>query len=486
MNKKIVVYFLGWVLLIEAASMIVPCIISVIAGENDVWPWFLVSMGISAVPGVLLIRKKLRSGHFFAKEGFVLTALGWLILSLVGALPFFLSGRIPNYVDALFETASGFTTTGSSILSEVEAIGKGLLFWRSFTHWIGGMGVLVLILAIVPQGGGDKMQIMKAESPGPSVTKLVPRVRETALILYLIYFGMTTLAIISYFASGMPLFDAICIGFGTAGTGGFTVRNEGMLHYNTVSQVLVTVWMILFGVNFNAYYLMVRRKWKEAFTIEEVFVYVGIIVVATMLLTIGVMFTPGQGKEGGFFYSLHHASFTLASIISTTGFSTLDFHQWPEYARTILVMVMCIGACAGSTGGGFKVSRVILLFKEAKNELHLLVHPNAVRAVKLNRKTVDAQTLRSVNHYLILYVAIFAFSVLLVSIDGFDFTTNFSSVAATLNNIGPGLSSVGPTGNYSGFSIFSKLVLTFDMIAGRLELLPLLLLFSRKTWSKHY
>ena len=485
MNKKIVVYFLGWVLLTESVSMVIPCIISMIAGENDVWPWFLLSIAVSALPGLLLIRKKFRSGHFFAKEGFVLTALGWLILSLVGALPFFLSGRIPSYIDALFETASGFTTTGSSILSDVEAIGKGLLFWRSFTHWVGGMGVLVLILAIVPQGGGDKMQIMKAESPGPSVSKLVPRVRETALILYLIYIGMTVVMILSYFLSGMPLFDSVCIGFGTAGTGGFAVRNTGMAHYGAVSQLLITIWMILFGVNFNAYYLMVRRKWKEAFTIEEVFVYLGIIPVSIGILTFGVMQT-GEGQAGGFLYSLHHASFTLASIISTTGFTTVNFDFWPAFGRSLLVIVMCIGACAGSTGGGIKVSRVILLFKEAKNELHLLVHPNAVRPVKLNGKTVDAGTLRSVNHYLIIYVSVFVLSVLLISFNGFDLTTNFTSVAATLNNIGPGLSQVGPVSNYSGFSVFSKLVLTFDMIAGRLELLPMLLLFSKKIWSRHY
>ena len=486
MNGKIVVYFLGWVLLIEGVSLAIPCLISLILNEGDVWPWFLVTMAISVVPGLIAIRKKNRSGHFYAREGFLVTALGWILLSLIGALPFFLSGRIPNYMDALFETASGFTTTGSSVLSDVEALGKGLLFWRSFTHWIGGMGVLVLILAIMPHGGGESMQIMKAESPGPSVSKLVPRVRETALFLYLIYFGMTALAILSYFISGMPLFDAVCIGFGTAGTGGFTVRNSGMGDYSYVSQILITIWMILFGVNFSAYYLMVRRKWKESFSIEEVFVYLGIIVLATALLTIGVRMTEGQGGTHGFFYSLHHASFTLASIISTTGFSTVNFDVWPGFARAILLIVMCIGACAGSTGGGFKVSRLIILVKEAKNELHYLVHPKSVRVVKLNGKPVESSTLRSVNNYFILYVAVFAVSVLLISFNGFDFATNFSAVAATLNNIGPGLSIVGPYGNFSSFSTFSKIVLTFDMIAGRLELLPMLLIFHKNIWSKHF
>lgn len=484
MNFWIIAYFLGWILEVEAVSMVIPMIISAVLGENDVWPWFLLLIVILAPVGLILTRKRFRKGNFYVREGYAATGLGWIALSVFGALPFFLSGRIPNFVDALFETASGFTTTGSSVLSDVEALGKGLLFWRSFTHWLGGMGVLVLILAILPMNGGYHMQLMKAESPGPSVSKLVPRVMDTAKMLYLIYIVMTATMIITYLISGMPLFDALCIGFGTAGTGGFSVRNTGMWDYGRASQILITIWMYLFGVNFNFYYLMMRKKWKDALKMEEVRVYIGIILVN--LLIISLVIWRFNYRAEGYGYSLQHAAFTIGSLMSSTGFSTVDFDKWPELTRLMCVLLMFIGACAGSTGGGLKVSRCLLLFKEGRKEMHMLFHPQSIRPIKLEGKVVEHATLRSASNYFIIYVMLFVVSFLLISIDGHDFTTNFTAVLATLNNIGPGLNAVGATQNFAIYSIPSKLVLTFCMLAGRLELLPMLMLLYPKTWTKHY
>ena len=482
MNYKAVFYYLGWVLLLEAVTMVIPCLIAVFSGENDVWPWFLACIAVAAVPGAFMSRKRNRTGSFYAREGYVITALSWLILSLIGAMPFFLSGRIPSFVDALFEIVSGFTTTGSTILADVEALGFGLLFWRSFSHWIGGMGVLVLILAIMPTNSAYNLQILKAESPGPSVSKLVPRVRQTAVALYLIYMGLTLAAMICYVITGMPVFDAVCIAFGTAGTGGFTVRNEGMACYSMVSQGFITFFMLLFGVNFSIYHLIIRRRFKAAFKTEDLYWYLGILFAGILIIAVSLL----ARQEGSVFYVLHHTVFTAVSIMTTTGFSTLDFSTWPEIAKMMLLLLMCIGACAGSTGGGMKVSRVAILLKEAVRELKCLIHPNSVQSVKFGGKPVEAGVLRSVNRYLIIYVLVFMVSVLLISLDGFDYATNFSAVAATFNNIGPGLSLVGPTAHYGSFSILSKLVLTFDMLAGRLEILPMLLLLYPGTWKKHF
>ena len=490
MNLRIVAYLIGWVLKIEAVAMVIPGIVSMIYKE-DTWYWFLICAAVSGVLGVFLSRKKNRQGNFYSREGYAGTALSWILMSVVGAFPFFLSGRIPHYMDALFEIVSGFTTTGASVLSDVESLGRGLLFWRSFSHWLGGMGVLVLLLAILPFSGGNQMVIMKAESPGPQVSKLVPRVRDTAFILYGIYTVMTVVMIITYLISGMNFFDAVCIAFGTAGTGGFCVRNDGMASYNNVSIVLAIFWMLAFGVNFNIYYLILNRKWKDALKSEELRAYLSIFLTAAVIMTI-VTFISVYSKENegakAFFLSLRDSAFTAASIQTTTGFSTADFSVWPIVCRWIILLLMVFGASAGSTGGGIKISRIVLLIKEAKSELHYLIHPNAVRPVKFEGKVVDRTVLRSLNSYVVIYLAILIISVFIVSLDpaSKDFETAYSAVLATYNNIGPGLSIVSPLLNYGSFNILTKIVLIFDMIAGRLELLPMLILFNPNIWKRKY
>lgn len=484
MHFRTVFYYLGWILFVEAIAFMLPMIIAIVSGEGT-WPYFIISAALSGGLGFLFNRIGSKNGEFYVREGYAVTAIGWILLSLIGALPFRLSGRIPFFIDALFETVSGFTTTGSSILTDVEALGKGLLFWRSFSHWLGGMGVLVFILAILPSGSGYSMQIMRAESPGPDVSKFVPKVTDTAKVLYLIYILMTVLMILSYLISGMPLFDAVCIGVGTAGTGGFAIRNTGMGDYNTVSQSLITIWMILFGVNFNVYYLFLNKKFKEALKSEEVRVYFGIIIVSLILLTLTTYFANYRSE--GLYYSFHHSAFTVGAIITTTGFGTVDFSEWPEFSKLIILILMFVGACAGSTGGGMKVSRYIILFKQAKKELHMLIHPQAVRLVRFEGKPVEHSVQRSLNNYCIMYLFIFVLSLLIVSINGYDFMTSFSAVASAMNNIGPGLTKmIGPVGSFANFSTASKIVFIFDMLAGRLELLPMILLFYPRTWTRHY
>lgn len=479
MNFSMIVYVLAWVLQIEGISMVLPLICALIYRESTALTLFLVG-GVSWMVGKLLSLRKPKKIAFYAREGFVAVAGCWLVLSIVGALPFYLSGRIPSFVDALFEIVSGFTTTGSSILSDVEALGKGLIFWRSFSHWMGGMGVLVLVLTVLPLGGGYNMMIMKAESPGPDVSKMVPRVADTAKALYKIYFVMTVVAIIAFLLSGMPLFDALCIGFGTAGTGGFAIRNSGMADYSMLSQFLITIFMILFGVNFNVFYLLQQKKLREAWQCEEMRAYFLIIAASTIFLAFSNLSICG----GQFLYSLHHSFFTVGSIITTTGFGTLDFTLWSQPAQMVLLFLMFSGACAGSTGGGIKVSRLLIMFKEVGKELHVLIHPEAVKHIRLEGKSLEHSVVRSVNCYLIMYCLIYLISVFIISFDGFDFITNFSAVAATFNNIGPGLGLVGPNSNFGSYSVLSKLVLTFDMLAGRLEILPMLILFSPKMWRK--
>ena len=434
---------------------------------------------LCVLAGFLLTRKRIKNKSMYAKEGFVTVALCWITLSAFGALPFVFAGAIPSYTDALFEVVSGFTTTGSSILTDVEALPKCLLFWRSFTHWIGGMGVLVFVMAILPLAGGNNMYLMKAESPGPSVGKLVPKVRGTAGLLYGMYIGLSVVQLLLLLLGGMPLFDALCTTFGTAGTGGFGVRNDSMASYSAYLQAVVTVFMILFGVNFNAYYLLLKKRVKPAFRMEEVRAYFGIIAAAILLITINIseMFPNVR-------MAFHHAAFQVGTIITTTGFATTDFNLWPSFSKTILVLLMFIGACAGSTGGGIKVSRIVILFKSILKELDYVVHPHNIKKLKMDGRVVEHSVVRSVNVFLASYMMIFAASLLLISLDNFDFTTNFTAVAATMNNIGPGLELVGPTGNFSEFSNFSKLVLTFDMLVGRLELFPLLILFTKNTWTK--
>ncbi len=397
----------------------------------------------------------------------------------MGAVPFVLSGAIPDPVHALFEAVSGFTTTGASILASVEDVPKGILFWRSFTHWIGGMGVLVFLLTLLPMTGGSHMSLMKAESPGPSVSRLVPKVQSTAKILYEIYVGLTVLEIIMLLLGRMPLFDALTLSFGTAGTGGFGVRNDSVAGYSVYCQVVITVFMILFGINFNAYFFLLLKKFRSAFRMEEVRAYLGIIAAAILLITLNIW-----KLYGNVLTAFQQSAFQVASIITTTGYSTADFDRWPEVSRTVLVMLMFIGACSGSTGGGIKVSRIVILVKTIAKEIETYLHPDVVIKVRMDGKSVDHPVVRATNVFMVAYLILFAVSVLLVAFDNLDLVTNFTAVAATLNNIGPGLAKVGPTANFSVYSNRSLLVLTFDMLAGRLELFPLLVLFARGTWKK--
>ena len=401
-------------------------------------------------------------------------SLSWILLSVMGAVPFVLSGYIPNPIDALFETVSGFTTTGASILSNVEQLPKCLLFWRSFTHWIGGMGVLVFLLSVLPMVGGSHMNLMKAESPGPIVSRLVPKVQMTAKLLYQIYLGMTILEAVILILGKMPIFDAITITVGTAGTGGFAIRNDSLASYTAFQKNVVTVFMILFGVNFNFYFFLLMRKMGQAFKMQEVRAYFLIIASAIGIITVNTVALCGNALQ----------AFQVGSIITTTGYATVDFDKWPQLSRTIMVLLMFIGACAGSTGGGIKVSRVLILLKSVKKELKQYLHPSAVEKIKMDGKIVEHEVVRSTNVFMVAYVLIFAVSVLLISLDEYDLVTNFTAVTATFNNIGPGLALVGQTGNFGFFSNFSKVVLIFDMLAGRLEIFPVLLLFSRETWKR--
>lgn len=477
MNTSIVRFILGYVLKIEAALLLLPCLTALIYRETEGFVYLgvaIVTVGI----GFLMTRRKPANSVFYLKEGCVATALSWIFLSFFGALPFYLTGEIPGIIDALFETVSGFTTTGASILNDVEALSHCSLFWRSFTHWIGGMGVLVFLLAVVPLSGGSNINLMRAESPGPSVGKFVPKVRSTARLLYLIYFSLTVIEIILLLIGSMPVFDAVTTAFGTAGTGGFAIKNSSMAGYSSYLQWVVTIFMILFGVNFNAYYILLFAGIKKALCIEEVHCYLLIILASISIIMINTFHLFGS-----FFETLRHVSFQVASIITTTGFATIDFDQWPQTSRSILVMLMFIGACAGSTGGGIKVSRIMVAVKTVAKELHSYIHPHSIRKIKIEGKPVDHDVVRSINVYLITFLMVFSASVLLLSLEGYNFVTNFTAVAATINNIGPGLELVGPTKNYSFFSSFSKLILIFDMLAGRLELFPLLLLFHPALWK---
>ena len=478
MNYSIIRYILCRVLEFQAMFLALPCLAALIYGEKEGWAYLLVLVSCLLLGGLGKLKKP-KSTVFYAREGFVAVSLSWILLSVTGALPLFLSGEFASYTDALFETISGLTTTGASILSDVEALSKCNLFWRSFTHWIGGMGVLVLILAILPLAGGYNMHLMRAESPGPTVGKLVPRVRHTARILYEMYIFLTVIQIILLLITGMSLFEAMTLSFGTAGTGGFGVLNSSIGSYSVVSQAVITIFMILFGVNFNVYYLIRARKPMQAFKHEEMRYYLGIILVAILLITVNI-----RGSFQSLFEALHHAAFQVASIITTTGYSTADFNLWPQFSKTILVILMFIGACAGSTGGGIKVSRVIIMLKMVKNELSHLIHPKRVRQVTCENRVVNKEILRSISVFFIAYIMIFGVSALLISLDNLDFTTNFTAVAATLNNIGPGLNEVGPASNFAVYSQPAKFVLMFDMLAGRLELFPLLLLFTPYTWKR--
>lgn len=463
------------------ALLVLPFLVALIYREYDSAEAFFMLILVSSIIGYLGSFKKPANTVIYAKEGFAITALAWIVVSMLGAVPFVVTGTIPNYIDACFETVSGFTTTGGSILTSVDQIEKSVQFWRTFTHWIGGMGVLVFLLAVVPMTDGYSMHLMRAESPGPVVGKIVPKVKDTAKILYLIYFGITVLEIICLKISGLSLYEAATITFSTVGTGGFAVTNAGINGYSTVSQAIIIVFMALCGVNFTVYYFLINRKPKEAFAIDEVKYYFGTMAVAASLIAINI-YRAGVLDSAGMCF--HHALFAVTSIMTTTGFGTLDFDKWPEFSRVILMGLACVGACAGSTGGGFKFSRALIIIRNARNELNFLVHPKSVKRVFMDGHTVEGTTVKSVSAYLGLYVITIIASVLLVSLDNFDYQTTITSVIATLNNIGPGLGMIGPMGNYSEFSYFSKIVLMFDMLAGRLELLPIFIVIKPKTWRR--
>ena len=479
MNYAMIRYIIGWILNFEAAFMSPSFVVGLIYREKSAWAIFATMLLclVIGVPMVLLKRPK--QAVFYAKDGFVSVGLSWVVLSVMGALPFVISGSIPHPVDALFETVSGFTTTGSSILSDVEALPKCMLFWRSFTHWVGGMGVLVFMLTILPMSGGYHMNLMRAESPGPSVERFVPTVKSTAKILYGIYICLSLLELLLLLVGKMPMFDALTLTFGTAGTGGFGIKNDSIGSYTTYQQTVITIFMILFGVNFNVYFLFLLKKIRQGLKNEELRAYLGIILGAILLITVNI-----AGKFGNPFLAFHHAAFQVGSIITTTGYSTVDFNTWPTFSKTVLVLLMFIGASAGSTGGGIKVSRIVILAKSVKKELKHYLHPHSISKIKMDGKPVEHEVVRSINVFLIAYLLIYAVSMLIVSLDNFDFTTTFTSVAATINNIGPGLDLVGPAANFGILSVPSKLVLVFDMLAGRLEIFPLLLLFVPDTWRK--
>lgn len=477
MNGSIIRYILGTLLKTESLLLLLPCVVAVIYRESEGWMYLLVA-ALCAILGILLTIRKPQNHVFYLKEGCVATSLSWLLISLTGCLPFIMTGEIPSFTDALFETISGFTTTGASILSDVEALSRCSTFWRSFTHWIGGMGVLVFILAVIPMSGGSNINLMRAESPGPSVGKLVPKIKSTARILYLIYLGMTLLEILFLVCGSMPLFDAVTISFGTAGTGGFGIRNDSIASYSPYLQWVVTIFMFLFGVNFNAYYYIIYRKFKKAFLVEEVRYYLIIALTATAVIFFSLLKT-----SAGAFKALTDAAFQVSSIMTTTGFSTVDFDTWSSVCKTTLLLLMFCGACAGSTGGGIKVSRLVIMIKTVIKEFQSYIHPKSIKKINFEGKPVEHDVVRSINVYFITFILILVTSVFLVSIEGRDFTTNFSAVLATLNNIGPGLSEVGPTCNFGILTGFSKWVLMFDMLAGRLELFPLLILFHPGLWK---
>ncbi len=479
MNRRMIIHILGVLLLAVAAFMLLPLAVSLIYKENTAL-CFLISIGITAAAGCGFLLVKPRSTTIFAKDGFVIVTFAWVLAGIFGSLPFIISGEIPHFIDALFETVSGFTTTGASILTDVEAMSKSLLFWRSFTHWIGGMGVLVFVMAVLPLvGGGGSIHLFRAESPGPDVTKLVPSGERTAKILYTIYFAMTIAEIVTLLLCGLPLFDAVTTAFGTAGTGGFGVKNDSIASYPISAQTVITIFMALFGVNFAVYYLICCRKVKDAFRNKELRVYLLIMLLATALLTFDI-----RGHYASTLEAFRHAAFQISSVMTTTGYATTDFNLWPELSKMIMLVVMCIGACAGSTGGGFKVSRIIILAKNAKNELMRLIHPRRVSVVMLDGHKVDDSAIRGTTTFLVAYIGILVFSVIAVSFDEHDILTNISSVIATLNNIGPGFNVVGATGNYSSFSVVSKLVLIADMLFGRLEIIPIILALTPASWKK--
>ncbi len=481
MNYPMIFNNLGKILLVEAALLVFPAIGAIVYGENTLLS-FALTIALLTVSVLLCFRKKAKKTNIYAKEGYVIVALSWILMSFFGAMPFFFSGHIPNFVDAFFETVSGFTTTGSTILTDVEALPKSLLFWRSFTHWIGGMGILVFVIAIMPKTESSSMHVMRAEVPGPTVGKLVSKLRASARILYGIYCVLTLVEIVLLFIGGMPLFDCIVNAFATAGTGGFGILSNSIEGYNSLyAEMVIAVFMLIFGVNFNLYYMILIKQGKQALKSEELRYYLGIVAASVIIIAVSLINTK-HGIADSFRYSF----FQVASIITTTGFSTTNFETWPMIAKFVLVFLMVIGACAGSTGGGIKVSRLIILIKSGLRDIKKAINPRSIETVKVDKHTVEESVVKSVSVFFATYILIAAASMFVVAIDGRDFTTTSTAVISCIGNIGPGLGAVGPYGNFADFSVLSKLVLCFDMLAGRLELIPMLMLFSPYAWARKY
>ena len=482
MNVKMMGKFISQIIAIEAAFMIPALLISLFYGETAAANGFLLTLGIMVVlVGVLYLSCRKAGKLFGAREGLVCVGFSWIILSLLGCLPFVISGAIPRYVDAFFEIVSGFTTTGASVVASVEDLDKGILYWRSFSHWLGGMGVLVFLLAVIPgnKGTGFTMHLLRAESPGPDVGKLVPKMKQTAMILYVIYIIMTVINFVFLLCGGMSWLDALCTAFGTAGTGGFGVKNDSLAGFSPYIQNVTTVFMFLFGINFSIYYLLLLREFRGVVKDEELRMYLGLALVSTILIAVNIRPLYGTLEE-----TIRHAAFQVSTIMTTTGYATTDFDLWPSFSKAILMMLMVIGASAGSTGGGFKCIRVLLLFKNLRRNIRQILNPQKVMVVRSNGKAVDEKVLSNTNAYLAAYVVIIIISTLLISLDGFDFETNFSAVLACFNNIGPGMAAVGPTCNFAAYSVFSKIILSVNMLAGRLEIFPILVLLSRSTWTR--
>ena len=482
MNYRMIFSILGKVLCVEAAFMLPALVISLCCGERAAVFGFALTVLLLAALGVPLALLRVKRKEIFARDGLVTVGLVWLTVSLLGALPFFFSRTIPSYIDALFETASGFTTTGATILTEIASLPRGILYWRSFTHWLGGMGVLVFLLILSPFGqgsGGEAMHLLRAESPGVKIAKLVPRMRRSTGILYLIYVGLTVIMFLFLIAGKMPVFDSVCMALGVAGTGGFSVLNDSAASYSPYCQWVITAFMLLFGVNFNIYFLLLLREAKRALRNEELRIYGAIVVAATAVITVNLLGTFATIGE-----TVRHAAFQVAAVMSTTGLTTVDFNKWPELSKTILVLLMFCGACAGSTAGGLKVVRVAMLFKSALRSIRKVMRPNAVSLMRMDGEVLDEETARSVNSYLIVYWLVLLGTLLLVSLDGMDFATNFTASLTCLNNVGPGLNVVSPAGSFAPYSGFSKLVFTFAMLTGRLELYPMLALLCPSAWKK--
>ncbi len=481
MNYKMVFSTVGKIVWLEAIILLLPLSVAFLYSEETVAKSFLLTILLAAVVGsILAFSCRTKNDVIYSKEGFVTVSLSWIILSLIGAVPFTVSGEIPSYVDAVFETVSGLTTTGSSILTNVEAMSKGLLFWRSMTHWLGGMGVLVFIMAVIPNVSKRSIHIMRAEVPGPVKGKLVPKMRDTAKILYTIYVALTIVEIVLLKLGGMTLFDSIVHAFGTAGTGGFGIKADSIGSYNSYLQWVITIFMILFGVNFNAYYLIIIHKFKSLAKCTEVWIYFGIIAVSSVLISLNISPMYETLSE-----TVRHAAFQVGSIITTTGYATTDFNLWPSYSKSILLCLMFMGACSGSTGGGFKISRVVIIFKKIYSEIKRLVHPRSVKVITFEGKKIDDQTTTGALTYLGIYVACMFLIFLAVSLDKFDFETNITAVISCFNNIGPGFSSVGPLGSFANYSDLSKIVLTIAMLLGRLEIFPIIILMMPATWKSN-